>query len=72
MAQAKVVELGSMFWKKAIEWCRTYRVGTQKDMEIMTVAASIPLKIPSDKQSLHLMNFIVKMKEEGCPFVEDI
>lgn len=71
MAQAKVVNLGSEFWKSSLEWCRSKKIGSSKDIDIMLVATKIPAKIPSGKQSLHLMTVLEKMKEEGCPFVED-
>jgi hypothetical protein len=71
MAQARVVELGGQFWKSSLEWCRSKRIGSPKDFDIMMVATKIPIKIPSGKQSLHLMMVLEKMKKEGCPFVED-
>jgi hypothetical protein len=69
-AQARVVELGPMFWKRAMDWCRSQKFGSPKDMEIMHTATSIPLKIPSDKQSTYLIRLLERMKEEGCPFEE--
>ena len=71
MAQQKVVNLGAPFWSKAIEWCRINHTGSPKDHEIMRVAASIPVKIPSGKQSLHLMTVLKRMKDEGCPLITD-
>ena len=70
VAQAWVLELGPMFWKRAMDWCRAHRFGSPKDMAIMNVATMIPLKIPSDKQSMHLIKFLERMKKEGCPFEE--
>ncbi len=71
LAQAKVVELGPMFWRRAMDWCRSNSYGSPKDLEIMHVAMSIPIKIPSEKQSLHLVRLLARMTKEGCPFVED-
>jgi len=70
VAQARVVELGPMFWKRAMDWCRAQKFGSPKDVQIMHVAMSIPLKIPTDKQSMHLIRLLGRMKEEGCPFEE--
>ena len=69
MAQNRVVEPGASFWNKAIDWCKSNRVGSPKDHEIMTVAASTPFKIPTGPQSIHLMRVLDKIEEESCPFL---
>jgi hypothetical protein len=70
MAQAHVVELGSTFWEKVYDWCRTHRFGSPKDIGIIKTAMRIPSKIPSDKQCVHLMKFLERVKNEGFQLMD--
>ena len=66
-AQKEVIDLGGDFWKKAVAWARANKVGSEKDHQIMDVAARFPARLPSEKQSLHLMGVLDALKEEGYP-----
>lgn len=69
-AQKKTLELGASFWKECLDWDEKNRVLTEKDRQIMAVAAQLPNKIPSEKQCLHLMDSIERLREEACPLAQ--
>jgi len=71
-AQKKVLELGAAFWRASLEWDRSRRVLTEKDHQIMAVAAAIPVKLPTEKQSLHLIGVLERLREEACPLAQDV
>lgn len=66
-AQEKVLGLGAEFWSEAARWARSNRIGSDKDHQIMDIAARIPSRLPSEKQSAHLVKLLDRLKEEGCP-----
>ncbi|MCU7865353.1 MAG: AIPR family protein [Candidatus Thiodiazotropha sp. (ex Lucinoma borealis)] len=71
-AQKKALELGAKFWKQSLEWDSVHQVLSEKDRQIMGVAALIPRKLPSEKQSLYLMDVLEILQEEACPHAQNI
>ena len=67
-AQTEVVEAGPEFWKKFLSWCLREGEGSEKELGILKVAAQIPAKLPSDKQSVILIDFYKRMRGSGCPY----
>ena len=68
-AQERVCNLGANFWSKCLDWTRERKLFTEKDHQIMGVAASIPQKIPTEKQSIHLTGLLDRLADEACPHV---
>jgi hypothetical protein len=68
-AQMVVVDQGAQFWKKVLDWCIKEEEGTEKEISILRTAASLPRKIPSDKQSVILVNFMNQLRTLGCPYI---
>lgn len=68
-AQRRVLELGSKFWADCLEWVKKEKLFTEKDHDILAVAAQIPHKLPSEKQSVHLTQLLDDLIEEACPVV---
>jgi hypothetical protein len=66
-AQTLVVNAGPILWKKVRDWALEHRVLGLKELEILAVA-STPGKIPSEKQSLIVVEALKKARAEGCPF----
>ncbi len=64
-AQKYVLERGASFWNKMIEWAQSKRVFSPKEHGLMTVASQIPLKIPSEKQSILLVDIEKKAVMDG-------
>ena len=48
-AQSEVVTLGAEFWKEVLAWGRERKRLTPKDMQILEICASIPRRLPSDR-----------------------
>ena len=67
-AQTAVVNAGAETWRQVKQWGVENKKLSQKEIDILTVAVSIPKLIPTDKQSLYLLNTLRKLREEGCPF----
>ena len=67
-AQKKVLDLGPEKWKELSVWGFSQKLLNEKDMGILQVAVGKPDKIPSEKQSMHLMKLLAKMEIEGFQF----
>ena len=67
--QALVFELGAEFWSRLSSWSQPRQLFTPDEMSILAVAAAIPKKIPSDKQSWRLID--LKQKAEADGFIWD-
>lgn len=64
-AQKYVLEKGGTFWSKIFEWSQTNRIFSPKELSLLQVASQIPLKLPSEKQSLLLVAIEQKAIEDG-------
>lgn len=67
-AQAVVVRTGAHFWRSVYEWCLKEDEGTVKERGILKYAAAMPRKIPSDKQSVILIELMERLRRGGCPY----
>jgi hypothetical protein len=65
-AQMAVVEAGGDCWVKIRDWGVAKKLLSQKEIDILSVAAKIPAKIPSESQSYHVLQTLHKLKGEGC------
>ncbi len=64
-AQTAVVKAGKDFWTNAKAWGTAKRILTATEIGILDVAASVPLRIPSEKQSLRALESLRKLHAEG-------
>jgi hypothetical protein len=64
-AQKYVLEKGAPFWSKLVTWSITNRVFSPKESGLLNTASQIPFKIPSEKQSLLLLDIEQKANREG-------
>lgn len=64
-AQSYIFEKGASYWKSILEWDMKNELLTPKEQEIISIAGSIPNKIPSEKQSLLAVKIEAKMSSEG-------
>ena len=67
-AQSIVVEAGARFWKSVLTWCKREGEATDKELSILQCAASIPAKLPTDKQSIILVDLMARLQKGGCPY----
>ena len=64
-AQMAVVEAGGYFWANALAWGRERRLLTPTEIGILSVAARVPRKIPTDRQSLRAVDALTKLQSRG-------
>lgn len=67
-AQRLVLEAGATFWTEVKVWAGDNRQMSEKDAGILTVASQLPKRIPSEKQSLHLIDIINRLNAAGARF----
>lgn len=63
--QSEVVQLGGSFWSALQRWGRLKSLLGPTDDSLLTVAAAIPRKIPTERQSARIMEIKAKLEEEG-------
>ena len=64
-AQMAVVKAGGNFWANALAWGRERRLLTPMEIGILSVAARVPRKLPTDKQSLRAVDALAKLQSRG-------
>ena len=64
-AQIAVVNAGGQFWADAVAWGRSRGLLSQTESEILNVAARVPHRTPTDKQSLKTVEVLSKLQSEG-------
>ena len=67
-AQKYVFDKTDKYWKEMQVWNKTSFALSHKEKSILDIAASIPIKIPTEKQSLSLLDVERKALEEGFHF----
>ena len=70
--QRLVLELGPIYWTSARKWGREQAITSPDDDGILAVAASIPRKLPTEKQSWRLIQIKEKLELEGFPKPEQL
>lgn len=63
--EIKVYELGNLFWKSAQLWANERGVLSPKEMSILAICASMPNRMPSEKQCTVAMLALKKIRELG-------
>ena len=71
-AQTIVVEAGPDLWRHVREWGMSLGMLSPGNVGILGVAASIPSKIPSEKQSLRVIDILRRLREEGCQLGDEV
>lgn len=64
-AQKKVFEIGGDGWQQILNWADGQGLVGGKDLDMLKIAAQIPNKIPTEKQSIHLVNMLFNFESEG-------
>ena len=70
-AQTNVVEAGGEFWTRVKHWGESENLLTFKEASILEIAAKVPQKIPTEKQSLVAISALRSLQAEGCPLTID-
>ncbi len=64
-AQIAIVNAGGQFWADALSWGRARNLLTPTEVKILEVAASIPKRAPTEKQSAKVVEALGKLQAEG-------
>jgi len=67
-AQTVVFQAGAKFWREVLMWGDNKKLLTEKETGVLAVASQIPSKLPTDKQSLLIVETLERLQKEGCPF----
>jgi len=70
-AQAAVLHAGAGLWRDAREWGAGRRLLSPTELGVLDVAAAIPDKVPSEKQSMVAIQALKKLQSEGCQLTLD-
>jgi hypothetical protein len=65
ITQKYVIDKGGNYWKQLSKFGLEKSLLSLKEMSILEIACSIPNKIPSEKQSLIVVDVEQKLKKEG-------
>jgi hypothetical protein len=71
-AQAAVVTAGAEFWRDVNEWGQKHRLLSPREAGVLAVANAIPVRLPSEKQALVLVDLLAKLNSEGCELTLDV
>lgn len=71
-AQAATLKAGAEFWRNVSEWAQKQRMLSPKEAGVLAVASGIPMRLPSEKQSLLLVALLQKLQAEGCELALDL
>lgn len=66
-AQAAVVRADGAAWMRIRRWAVENRLLSPKELDILAIAADIPRKLPTEKQSIVALAALKKLRAEGCP-----
>jgi hypothetical protein len=64
-AQTAVVKAGPAFWREVRDWGEARGLLTPMESDIIGLAGSIPVKLPSEKQSLRALDTLHRLRGEG-------
>ncbi len=64
-AQKRVFEIDGNGWQEILTWAKANELVGGKDLDMLNIAAQIPNKIPTEKQSIHLVKLLTSFEEEG-------
>lgn len=70
--QSVVVSAGGQLWAQLSAWGQSRKLLSPTELGILRVAASVPMKIPSEKQCLKAIESLRKLRAEGCPIGSEI
>jgi hypothetical protein len=69
--QKYVYEKGNNYWKQVALWGLKERMLSEKDMDILEIACSMPSRIPSERQSRVIINIEKRMTKEGFMYTHE-
>lgn len=70
-AQTTVLNAGAEFWQEVRAWGESRKLLSPTEMGVLEVAAEMPRKMPTEKQSAVALNALAKLQTEGCQITLD-
>lgn len=71
-AQTKVIGAGGDAWLRVESWGRERGLINEKESSILKVCASLPRKIPTEKQCQAALETLRRLRTEGCQLLADL
>jgi hypothetical protein len=71
-ARSVVVSAGGQLWEQLSGWGQSRKLLSPTELGVLRVAASVPIKIPSEKQCLKVIESLRKLRSEGCVIGADL
>lgn len=71
-AQSMIVSAGGQIWGELRAWGQMRKLLSPLEVGVLGVAASVPARIPTDKQSLKVIEAFRKLRLEGCTIGSEI
>lgn len=69
-AQKRIFEIPAQQWKEITQELGRKRLLTPKEIGVLQIAAQMPAKIPTEKQSLVLIGVLEKASNEGLVAID--
>ncbi|WP_420463804.1 AIPR family protein [Candidatus Palauibacter sp.] len=64
-AQMAIVSAGGEFWKKTLKWGRDEGLLSPTEIGVLGVAAKVPQRLPTEKQSVRVMGTLMRLQDNG-------
>ncbi len=64
-AQTAVFNAGGEFWRKVLNWGKDRKLISEKELGILETAASIPRKLPTEKQAMACIDIFERLRGDG-------
>jgi hypothetical protein len=71
-AQTAVFNAGAELWRDILQWGNERRLLSTTDLGCLRVATQLPVRVPTEKQSMRILDALHRLHEEGCQFGKDI
>lgn len=70
--QSAVIRAGADLWREVLQWGVERELLSQKEADILRVAADMPRKMPTEKQAALVLKTLSRLRGEGCPLGAEI
>ena len=64
-AQTIVTNAGGPFWKMVLQWGQEHELLSSTESGILTASASLPNRLPSEKQCIRTLEILRKLHTDG-------
>lgn len=65
VAQTTVLKAGAAYWSQLRAWGASRKLFSPKELGVLDCAAAIPARLPTEKQSIVVLETLYRMREEG-------